>query len=158
MLELIGNYNIFALPQTDTEGMCITTNGVLKKAGTAVMGKGIALQANNLFNLSTKLGQYIKQYGNRVFNMGKYSNNSKCFNVITFPTKHHWKEPSDITLICKSCEQLVALCNKFGITKCYLPPVGCGCGNLDYKTTVKPQISQILDDRFIIVLSQTKLH
>ena len=84
--------------------------------------------------------------------MGRYSNGSQCFSVITFPTKHHWTEDSDITPICKSCEQLVDICNKFGITTCYLPPVGCGCGNLNYESIVKPWISQILDDRFIVVL------
>ena len=35
--------------------------------------------------------------------------------------------------------------------KCFLPPVGCGCGRLNYETTVKPWIEQILDDRFVIV-------
>lgn len=154
MLELKGKYDIFTLPQGNTEGVCVTTNGILKSDGRAVMGAGIAKQANALFHLDLRLGQYLKAYGNRVFNMGRYSNGSKCFSVITFPTKYHWKDDSDITLICKSCEQLVELCNKFGITKCYLPPVGCGCGNLNYENIVKPWISQILDDRFVIVLPQ----
>lgn len=153
LLELRGNYDIFSLPQNN-EAVCVTTNGMCKSDGTAVMGKGIAKQADNLFNLSARLGGYLKQYGNRVFNMGKYSDdfNNRVFTVITFPTKYNWKDDSDVTLICRSCEQLVELCDKFRITKCYLPPVGCGCGNLNYENTVKPWISQILDDRFIVVL------
>lgn len=155
MQELRGNYNIFELPQNG-EAMCVTTNGVTKADGNAVMGKGIALEADRYFHLSARLGAYLKQYGNRAFNLGKYQrctlNNQATFTVFSFPTKHHWKEDSDITLICKSCEQLVEMCNKFGITRCYLTPPGCGCGNLNYETIVKPWISQILDDRFVVVL------
>lgn len=155
MQELRGNYNIFELPQNG-EAMCVTTNGVTKADGNAVMGKGIALEADKYFHLSARLGAYLKQYGNRAFNLGKYQrctlNNPATFTVFSFPTKHHWKEDSDITLICKSCEQLVEMCNKFGITRCYLTPPGCGCGNLNYETIVKPWISQILDDRFVVIL------
>lgn len=154
MLELRGNYDIFALPQNG-EAMCVTTNGIVKADGHAVMGAGIAKQANEKFQLSARLGQYLKQYGNRAFNMGKFTDGYRCFTVFTLPTKHHWKEDSDITLICKSCEQLVEMCDKFGITKCYLTPPGCGCGNLNYERLVKPWISMIFDDRFIVVDSRT---
>lgn len=152
MLELIGNYNIFDLPQNN-EAVCVTTNGVIKTNGEAVMGAGIAKEANQLFHLSNLLGKYLEQYGNRAFNLGRFQRpNGNVFTIFSFPTKQNWKDNSDITLICKSAEQLVEMCDKFGITKCYLPPVGCGCGGLNYENIVKPWISQILDDRFIIVL------
>lgn len=152
MLELKGNYNIFELPQNG-EAMCVTTNGITKADGTAVMGKGIALEADQIFHLSNLLGKYLKQYGNRAFNLGRFQRpNGAVFTIFSFPTKHDWKENSDITLICKSAEQLMEMCTKFGITKCYLTPPGCGCGNLSYENLVKPWISQILDDRFIVVL------
>ena len=158
MLELRGNYNIFELPKNG-EAMCVTTNGIVKADGHAVMGAGIAKQANQIFHLSERLGSYLRQYGNRAFNLGQYQrlylNDTATFTVFSLPTKHHWKEDSDITLICKSCEQLVEMCNKFGITKCYLTPPGCGCGNLNYEQLVKPWISQILDDRFIVVDNRT---
>lgn len=155
MLELRTHQSIFELP-LNGEALCVTTNGITKADGTAVMGAGIAKEADKYFHLASRLGSYLKQYGNRAFNMGKYQrntlNNPAIFTIFTLPTKHHWKEDSDITLICKSCEQLVEMCNKFGITKCYLTPPGCGCGNLNYETIVKPWISMILDDRFIVVL------
>lgn len=143
------NGNIFALPQNG-EAVCVTTNGIVKPNGHAVMGAGIALESNKLFHLSKKLGGYLNKYGNRVFNMGRFSNGSQCLTVITFPTKYDWRDNSDIELIHQSAIQLVELCNKFGITKCYLPPPGCGCGKLDWNT-VKNCLSSILDDRFIIV-------
>lgn len=156
MLEMsIGNNgNIFELPQNN-EAVCVTTNGIVKTNGQAVMGAGIAKQADQLFHLSNLLGKYLKQYGNRAFNLGRFQRpNGDVFTVFSFPTKHDWKEDSDITLICKSAEQLMQMCDKFGITKCFLPPVGCGCGRLNYETTVKPWIEQILDDRFVIVFQK----
>ena len=151
MLELRGNYNIFALPQQG-EAVCITTNGIVKQNGCAVMGKGIALQADNLFHVSGKLGQYLQTYGNRPFNLGVATLNGISFYLFSFPTKHHWKEDSDITLICDSAQKIVEMCDKFNVQKCYLPSVGCGCGNLNWDNTVKPWLSQILDNRFIVVL------
>lgn len=141
--------DIFYLPMNG-EAVCITTNGIVDKYGNAVMGKGIALQAKNLFHCEKKLGDYLKQYGNRAFNLGSYKRDGQIFTLFSFPTKHHWKEDSDVTLICKSAEQLVEMCNKFNITKCYLPPVGCGAGNLKWNN-VEPWLSVILDDRFIVV-------
>lgn len=157
MLEMhIGQYgNIFEQPRNG-EAVCVTTNGVVKPDGKAVMGKGIALEADIHFHLSELLGKYITQYGNRAFNLGMhnkcYLNNPSTFRIFSFPTKHHWREDSDINLICKSAEQLVEMCTKFGVTRCYLTPPGCGNGNLNYESTVRPWLSQILDDRFVICL------
>ena len=159
MIEMnIGRYgNIFELPQ-NREAVCVTTNGIVKDNGDAVMGAGIALEANRYFNLAPRLGKYIKQYGNRAFNLGQYQRvtlqETFTFTVFSFPTKHHYKENSDISLICRSAEQLMEMCTKFGITKCYLTPPGCGCGKLNWENTVKPWLSQILDDRFIVVFQK----
>lgn len=150
MVELKGK-DIFTLPQNN-EAMCVTTNGIVKTNGHAVMGAGIALQANKKLNLSAKLGSYLKQYGNRAFNLGKYQRqDGAIFTVFSFPTKHNFKDDSDINLICKSANELVEMCNKFGITKCYLTRPGCGCGKLNWEHTVKPWLEQILDDRFVVV-------
>lgn len=154
MLEFHTSTNIFWLPQGNTEAVAFTTNGIIRKDGRAVVGKGIAKEANELFHIDQKLAQFLGQYGNRAFNLGRYRNNNgsnTVFTLFTFPTKHHWKDDSDITLICKSAEQLMQMCDKFRIAKCYIPPVGCGCGNLNWENTVKPWLSQILDDRFVAV-------
>ena len=144
------NMDIFYLPKT-TEAVCITTNGIVDKNGNAVMGKGIALQAKNLFHCETLLGKYLKQYGNRCFNLGQYKRDKEIFTLFSFPTKHNWKDNSDINLICKSAEELVEMCKKFNITKCYLPLVGCGAGNLSWPV-VEPWLSNILyDDIFVVV-------
>ena len=158
MLELRGKYDIFTLPKNG-EAICVTTNGIVKADGHAVMGAGIALQANKRFQVSARLGSYISQYGNRAFNLGQYKRNgsNEVFTVFSLPTKHHFKDDSDINLIVKSCNQLVEMCDKFGIAKCYLTPPGCGLGNLNYEQLVKPWISQILDDRFVVVDNRTNV-
>jgi hypothetical protein len=144
------NQDIFYLPQSG-EAVCITTNGVIDRNGNAVMGKGIALQAKNLFHCETRLGNYLKTYGNRAFNLGQYKRDNEIFTLFSYPTKYDWKEMSDMTLIMKSAEQLVEMCNKFNISKCYLPPVGCGCGGLKWEN-VEPMLSLVLDDRFVVVI------
>lgn len=71
--------------------------------------------------------------------------------VLTCPTKHDWRDRSDLTLIRRSCEQLVAICDKFGVRTCYLPRPGCANGGLDWETQVRPVVEPILDDRFVVV-------
>ena len=149
MQELFGNYNIFDMA-TEGEAVCVTTNGMIKKDGHAVMGAGIAKEANQRFALSKKLAGYLKKYGNRAFNMGCYEEGTRKFNILTLPTKNDWRDNSDIELICISCQQLVEMCNKFGFTKVYLPRPGCTNGKLDW-SLVKSRIETILDDRFIVV-------
>lgn len=84
--------DIFGLPKNHNEAVCITTNGIVKTNGCAVMGAGIAKQANISFNgLARDLGALLSQYGNRVYDMGLRKNNisGKWIRIITFPTKHH---------------------------------------------------------------------
>ena len=150
MIVLEENKDIFYLAMNN-EAVCVTTNGQVNKNGEAVMGKGIALEAKNLFHCEKLLGQYIKTYGNRAFNLGRYQRDNQIFTLFSFPTKRHWKDCSDITLIVHSAEQLVEMCDKFNITKCYLPLVGCGAGELNWDVTVYPWLSEILDDRFVVV-------
>ena len=92
------------------------------------------------------------KYGNRAFVLGKICHKNGDYHyLISFPTKHDWRDDSDIGLIMKSCREITDICNKFNITKCYLPPVGCGCGNLLWDDVCN-FISPLLDNRFIAVL------
>lgn len=160
MLELQTQYSLFYLPQSASETALFTTNGVVKQNGLAVCGAGIAKEANALFHIDKLLGEYLQKYGNRPFYLGKYTRTSADgekyeMSLATFPTKNHWKEKSDITLITKSAIHLMEMADKFGWTKIYMPPVGCGLGQLNYNCTVKPVLNGILDDRFITVFRKT---
>lgn len=151
MLE-IQDVDIFKIASGDAEAICITTNGICKNNGDAVMGKGIAKTADEMFHLSKNLGYLLRTQGNRVYHMGKFSvSGCEPYNVFTFPSKHRWRGNSDIALIERSAKELKVLCDIYGISKCYLPPVGCGCGGLLYDLDVRPVISKLLDDRFIVI-------
>lgn len=124
----------------------ITTNGVISSTGKAIMGKGIALQARDRYPyVDVILGKLINAHGNHVYFLND--------NLISFPTKHHWREKSDIELIKRSAIELVALLKpKLGWDdKVSLPPVGCGNGRLIWKD-VKRVIAPILDDHYYIVI------
>jgi len=136
----------------------ITTNGNVKASGEAVMGKGIALQAKQKFpSLPQDLGKAIIFKGNKLWSWPE-------FRLITFPTKHNWRDKSDLLLIEKSTQELVSWLNsardffanqlKLEMEECktklYIVRPGCNSGGLDWKN-VKPILEKYLDDRFVVV-------
>lgn len=152
MLELRTTTNIFELPVNKDNAVCITTNSIIKRNGYAVMGAGIAKEADNRYHLGKELAEHLQSSGNvpHVFNA---TGKNGC-KLISFPTKFHWQNPSLPKLIQRSAELLVELCNANNISKCYLTPPGCGCGGLDWETQVKPILAPILDDHFVVVFLQ----
>ena len=92
--------------------LAITTNGFIKKDGRAVMGRGIAKQANEKYpGLDKLLGTKIRELGNRV--------NLLTASLVSFPVKHNWWEEADIELIKRSCTELMKfLGNKIGRASC----------------------------------------
>jgi hypothetical protein len=125
--------------------VCITTNGIIKKDGTLVMGAGIALQAKQRFpSLPVVLADAVSQYGNHTFYLPDE-------NLFSFPTKNDWKDKSDINLIAQSATELVNITNQMDFTEVYLPKPGCANGQLSW-TSVRVVLGQILDSRFIVVI------
>lgn len=147
----MGPQTIFDLAEGSHAAVCITTNGIVKQNGHAVMGAGIAKEANQRFSCSKKLGELLTKYGNHVYDLGEMQGMGGTFHLISFPTKHHWKDKSDITLIRQSATELSALCDKLNIQTCYLTPPGCGCGRLNWDYDVEPVLKSLLDDCFTIV-------
>ena len=121
----------------------ITTNGTVKKNGEAVMGKGIALQVKQRFpDFPRRFGEALTKSGNNV-KVDTYT------RIFTFPVKHNWRRRADLKLVEESCKQLVI---KTAGQKVYMVRPGCGAGQLDWKTEVKPILEKyFVDDRFIIV-------
>jgi O-acetyl-ADP-ribose deacetylase (regulator of RNase III) len=145
MKEIKGN--IFDVK--DADAICVTTNGVVKANGELVMGKGIALEfAKRYPGLAAHFGKVVKYNGNRVF---MFMTEPDQAQVVSFPTKNHWKDGSDIDLIIQSAKELVYLTTRYSWVKVVLPRPGCGLGGLDWEKEVKPAIENILDDRFYII-------
>lgn len=146
------NSSIFNMPHGPKTAICITTNGIIKKNGEAVMGAGVAKSATKHYQgIARTLANQLRQHGNHVFYLGNY-NTTMCGNhvVFSFPTKHDWKDPSDINLIIQSAHELVQICDKMGIQECFIPRPGCNNGRLNWNDVCRA-IEPILDNRFIII-------
>jgi hypothetical protein len=156
MIEVIGD--IFE--QKDADAICFTSNGIVKANGELVMGAGIAKAFRDRFPMLAKeAGMTVKKHGNHVHAF--WALDEKDANplfsseriVFSFPTKHHFKDPSDVELIERSAKELVTFVNGLTLSplnKIYLPRPGIGLGGLKWED-VKKVIEPILDDRFYIV-------
>lgn len=132
----------------DADATVVTTNGVVKGNGRAVMGRGTALRAANYFpNLSYKLGKAIKEGGNHVY-VFEFDDVERA--IVTFPVKVHWREPANLDLIARSAAELVVVADSYNWQEVVLPRPGCGNGKLEWED-VKAVIESLLDDRFTVV-------
>ena len=136
--DLIGKY----------DAICVTTNGVVKANGECVMGKGIALQANQKFKgIARVLGEKINEKGNHAHRLGVVNGKTE---IVSFPTKNNWKDNSDINLIKRSAKELVCYADKMNWENIALTRPGCGNGGLSWND-ISLELAQILDDRFLIM-------
>lgn len=136
MIEIVGD-----IWSSSIQYKCVTTNGVLRNNGELVMGAGIALQAKQRFpELPARLGKNVSMFGNKPFIFHD-------IGIISFPTKHHWKDKSDIGLIRQSAEHIVGFVKALSIKEVALTRCGCGLGGLVW-SNVKSVLEPILDDRF----------
>ena len=97
MLEVTGNIWSY-LGKADV--ICVTTNGIIRTDGTAVMGRGIALQAKQKFpDIEKLLASQLKTYGNTPAFLMNGCISPNITQIWSFPTKNHWRDPSDLSLI-----------------------------------------------------------
>ncbi len=145
------NVDLFDCP-TSKDAICVTTNAVVKSNGCAVMGAGIAkIFALKFPDLPAILAQKL-QGGNHAYYLKDVVLPDKStYAILSFPTKNDWRNPSDLQLILRSCNELTAIVEAFNINNCYIPLPGCGYGQLDPDEVI-PAISNILNDKFVLVL------
>lgn len=127
----------------------VTTNGVTRRDGACVMGRGVAKEAATRFpGLPYALGAMLRRDGNHVCFFPVY-------RMITFPVKHHWREPADLQLIEQSARELVSdLTLVFrGAKPVYLVRPGCGNGGLDWPT-VRAVLAPILGGAPVVILDR----
>lgn len=152
---------LFALMK-EFDALCITTNGIVRDDGMAVMGKGVALQCKKLWPETPRILGSLLPYGNIPYQLG-YVNKAGEFqtNVIvesgfmcrifSFPTKHDWRDKSDLDLIKQSSQYMVRYANELKLEMIAMSQPGCQNGGLSWEKDVRPVLSKILDDRFYIV-------
>lgn len=151
MLEITGN--IFDLnswshkPMTPEIALCVTTNGVVKANGQAVMGAGMAKAFAMIYpQLPAILGQKLAHSGNQVH----YLLTDGDVHIMSFPTKHHWRDSSDLALIENSARTLAKLAVIRPECTFVLTEPGCGLGGLSW-SVVRSSIATILPDNCWVV-------
>lgn len=145
MRELVGD--LWALP---AGARCITTNGIVKSNGEAVMGAGVALSAKQRYpDLPRVLGRLIRQFGNHVHYVGYRDN----VHLYSFPTKNDWRDPSDPELIERSARELrgILLPDLERIHPVVMTRPGCGNGGLDWAAVRPIMEKELPEDEFVIV-------
>jgi O-acetyl-ADP-ribose deacetylase (regulator of RNase III) len=108
-----------------------------------VMGKGIAYEFKRLFPEMYR--QYREMCEKRQFKTGMlwlYRSPNKW--VLNFPTKEHWRNPSRVEYIEAGLQKFVDTYAELGIYSIAFPALGCGNGQLDFETQVKPLMETYL--------------
>lgn len=128
------------LLDADVEAVVNTVNTV------GVMGKGIALMFKERFPANFKAYKSACKKGEVqtgkmfVTETGELSGPKY---IINFPTKNHWRYPTELQWVKDGLADLLKVINQKKITSIAIPPLGCGNGGLDWKQ-VKPLIQETL--------------
>lgn len=115
-----------------------------------VMGKGIAKDFKQAYPEMFEEYQELCEKG--AFNIGNlwlYKTSNKW--VLNFPTKKHWRQPSKPEYIEEGLKKFVDTYHVYGITSISFPLLGCGNGELDWETQVRPLMEQYLESLPITV-------
>lgn len=113
------------------DALVITTNGIVRADGAAVMGRGCAKEAADRFpKLPYLLGSRLREYGNipHLFIAGYLSEVGSP--LVTLPVKHHWRGPADLALIGRMLLQLARIAERAKWEVVAMPRPGCGNGQL----------------------------
>lgn len=107
-----------------------------------VMGAGIALDFKNRFPVMFDDYKRRCTLGEVVPGRPYLWENDEV-QILNFPTKRHWKDPSQIEDIEAGLQYLATHYTDLGIATLALPPLGCGLGGLSW-SDVKPMIEKYL--------------
>ena len=108
-----------------------------------VMGKGVAKEFKRLFpDMFQKYRDLCEEKKFDIGNLFLYRTDNKW--VLNFPTKKHWRSPSRPEYIDKGLQKLVSIYLDMGIYDLAMPLIGCGHGELDWPTQVKPIVEKYM--------------
>ncbi len=129
--------NIF---DSSAEALVNTVNTV------GVMGKGIALQFKKAFPNNFKA--YVTACENGEIETGKlfvYTDQNIDTGekiIINFPTKKHWRNPSEYSYIEQGLDDLIKVVERLNIKSIAIPPLGAGNGGLQWK-----KVKEIIEEK-----------
>lgn len=102
-----------------------------------VMGAGLALDFKQRYPAMFR--HYVICCRNRDLRVGQpilYQDSE--VQVLYFPTKEHWRNPSKVEWIEQGFYWLLANHQQLGIRSIAMPKLGCGHGGLDFRHDVQP--------------------
>jgi len=97
-----------------------------------VMGAGLAKQFKSRY--PGNFTEYKKACDADLVRIGKgflYRSQSSV-DILNFPTKDHWREPSQLDFIKQGMNDMVLIMRKFDYKSIAIPPLGSGLGGLDW--------------------------
>lgn len=114
-----------------------------------VMGKGVALQFKERFK--ENFNDYYRACRNRSIDIGQSLVtdafwNGRHIKIINFPTKIHWRNPSQLIYVEKGLDNLRDIIVSQKIKSIAIPPLGAGNGGLlwaDVKALIEIKLSDI---------------
>jgi O-acetyl-ADP-ribose deacetylase (regulator of RNase III) len=110
-----------------------------------VMGKGIASRFKRIYPDMFKEYQKLCEEGKlTIGRLHLYRTPHKL--LLNFPTKIHWRQPSQPEFIRRGLETFRRGYRTAGIHSIAFPPLGCGNGELDFYTQVEPIMREFLRD------------
>lgn len=113
-----------------------------------VMGKGIALQFKRHYpDVFKSYEEACKRGDVRIGKMHVVATNrlEGPRYVVNFPTKKHWRHPSQLEYVEQGLANLKEVIREFGMKSIAIPPLGAGSGGLDW-SRVEPLIVEQLSD------------
>jgi O-acetyl-ADP-ribose deacetylase (regulator of RNase III) len=109
-----------------------------------VMGKGVALQFKRIF--PEMFHEYQMLCEEKKLDVGRlhlFKTPHKW--ILNFPTKRHWRRPSRVEYVEAGLKTFVRSYSQAGIYSIAFPPLGCGNGQLDFRTQVGPLMTKHLE-------------
>ncbi len=110
-----------------------------------VMGKGIALVFKERYPDMFKEYRLLCQKNMLKCGVPYYYSDSDGNSILNFPTKKHWRSPSELSYIAEGLDWFVDNYKKLKITSIAFPALGCGNGGLSWNVVGVLMYSKLKD-------------
>lgn len=111
-----------------------------------VMGAGLAKGVKDRWPMTFKYYRQLYLEGRLAVDQLWVHKGDQSPRVVLFPTKIHWRHPSQLEWVDANLQTLAERCRAHSIESVAIPPVGCGLGGLTFEEQVYPLIEQYFAD------------
>lgn len=108
-----------------------------------VMGKGIAKEFKRIYPEMFREYRIVCERGElQIGTMHYWHGRNK--SILNFPTKRHWRSRSQVEDIRKGLTTFAQTYDQLAVKSIAFPQLGCGNGELDWNSEVRPVMEEIL--------------